>query len=215
MSDYDEKIISITVDGDEIEGSLVVPNRPKSMVIFAHGSGSSRHSPRNKSVAIYLQSKGLATLLIDLLSLEEEKVDIITTEFRFNIDLLTKRLIHAKDWVKANDEYRDLNIGYFGASTGAAAALKADAKEGGVYAIVSRGGRPDLAGTDLQEVNAPTLMIVGGADDLVKRLNDEALKKIRSSKKLSIVPGATHLFEEAGALEEVSRLAANWFLEHL
>lgn len=215
MSGFQEKVISITVDSDEIEGSLVTPNSPKSIIIFAHGSGSSRHSPRNKSVASYLQSKGFATLLIDLLSQEEEKVDIVTTEFRFDIDLLTKRLLIAKEWVKTNNEYRDMKIGYFGASTGAAAALKADAREGGVYAIVSRGGRPDLAGTELLEVNAPSLMIVGGADDLVIRLNKDALGKIRSSKKLEIVPGATHLFEEAGALEEVSRLAANWFLDNL
>ena len=215
MNNYVEKIISIKVDGGDIEGSLVTADSPKSLIIFAHGSGSSRHSPRNKSVAKYLQFKGFATFLIDLLSPEEEEVDIVTTEFRFDIDLLSKRLIEAKNWVTASDEYKDLKIGYFGASTGAAAALKADAKEGGVYAIVSRGGRPDLAGEELLTVKAPTLLVVGGADDQVISLNESAMKKMRSLKKLEIVPGATHLFEEDGALEIVSGLAADWFLEML
>ncbi len=186
------------------------------VVLFAHGSGSSRHSPRNRYVASVLQQDGFGTLLLDLLTAAEEQVDLDTGDLRFDIDLLGKRLLETTDWLQRTPATRGLSIGYFGASTGAGAALVAAAERpSSIGAVVSRGGRPDLAGPALARVQAPTLLIVGENDRQVIELNREALAKLRCEKHLSIVPGATHLFEEAGTLEEVSRLARNWFLRHL
>jgi putative phosphoribosyl transferase len=214
---YNNEIVRITTDNQNIiEGNLTLPTDGKGIVIFAHGSGSSRHSPRNKYVAQVLNESGIATLLIDLLTFEEEKADDITREHRFNIKLLANRLLAATDWISQSAEFRNLKVGYFGASTGAAAALVAAAERASlVYAIVSRGGRPDLAGSDiLNRIEAPTLLIVGENDKHVIELNGAALKqltKIDKKKKLVIVPKATHLFEEPGTLEEVARYATGWF----
>jgi dienelactone hydrolase len=218
---YNNEIIRITDENQNIiEGNLTVPSHvntdAKGIVIFAHGSGSSRHSPRNRYVAQVLNNAGFATLLIDLLTQEEEKTDNITREYRFNIKLLTKRLLAATDWISQGDRFRNLKIGYFGASTGAAAALVAGAERSRlVYAIVSRGGRPDLAGSDvLGRIEAPTLLIVGEKDKQVIELNEKALGqliKIEKKKKIIIIPRATHLFEEPGTLEEVARVAGGWF----
>ena len=184
--------------------------------MFAHGSGSSRHSPRNRQVASELQQASLATLLMDLLTQEEDAVDLRTAELRFDIALLARRLVAAIEWAAADSELKVLPIGCFGASTGAAAALIAAAElPNHVSAVVSRGGRPDLAGAALARVEAPTLLIVGGADPVVLQLNREALGEVRCEKELAIVPGATHLFEEPGALERVSTLARRWFEKHL
>jgi putative phosphoribosyl transferase len=185
-------------------------------VLFAHGSGSSRHSARNRYVARVLNEAKLATLLIDLLTVHEEVIDARTAHLRFDIDLLTERLVDATDWLTQFPDTKDLPIGYFGASTGAAAALAAAVlRPDAVGAIVSRGGRPDLAATALARVRAPTLLIVGGEDGQVIELNRRALAQLRCEKQLTIVPGATHLFEEPGALDEVARLARNWFERHL
>jgi dienelactone hydrolase len=185
-------------------------------VLFAHGSGSSRHSPRNRYVARALNEAKLATLLIDLLTLHEEVIDARTAQLRFDIDLLAERLVDATDWLIQFPDTKHLAIGYFGASTGAAAALAAAAvRQDAVAAIVSRGGRPDLAGPALPQVRAPTLLIVGGNDGQVIELNRQALAQLRCEKQLMIVPGATHLFEEPGALDEVARLARDWFERHL
>ena len=185
-------------------------------MLFAHGSGSGRHSPRNRYVARVLRGAGLATLLIDLLTPDEEEVDLRTGLLRFDIGLLAQRLAGATDWLTENPDTRGLRIGYFGASTGAGAALVAAAeRRGAVGAVVSRGGRPDLAGDALPLVEAPTLLIAGGDDVPVIGMNQEALGRLRAEKKLEIVAGATHLFEEPGALEEVARLAAEWFAHHL
>ncbi len=184
--------------------------------MFAHGSGSSRHSPRNRFVAGLLRETHLGTFLIDLLTMREEAVDAATGRLRFDIDLLGDRLIAITDWLLAYPETRNLPIGYFGASTGAAAALVAAARRAGaVHAVVSRGGRPDLAWSALPQVMAPTLLIVGGHDFAVLDLNRKALEALRVQKALAVVPGATHLFEEPGALEEVARLAREWFDRHL
>ena len=185
-------------------------------MLFAHGSGSSRHSPRNQFVARTLNGAGLATLLFDLLMHEEEALDTQTRELRFNIDLLAERLVHATKWAKQQPETRDLRAGYFGSSTGGAAALVAaiDVPQD-VGAVVSRGGRPDLSGEALPKVQAPTLLIVGGDDDIVIELNEQARDRMRCEVKLEIIPGATHLFEEPGALEKVATLASNWFVTHL
>jgi putative phosphoribosyl transferase len=200
----------------ELEGNLVVPEGARGVVLFAHGSGSGRMSPRNRYVARVLQRAGLATLLIDLLTPEEEEVDLRTRHLRFDIGLLANRLTGATDWLSQNPETRHLHIGYFGASTGAAAALVAAAERPyKVGAVVSRGGRPDLAGEALSAVEAPTLLIVGGNDVPVIGMNREAMERLRTEKRLEIVPGATHLFEETGALEEVARLAAGWFAHYL
>jgi len=214
-------IVRITDDEQNvIEGNLTVPNTidisVKGIVIFAHGSGSSRHSPRNKYVAKVLNDAGIATLLIDLLTSKEEEVDDITREHRFNIQLLAKRLLAATDWISQNDKFKALKIGYFGASTGAAAALVAAAERTSlVYAIVSRGGRPDLARSEiLNRIESPTLLIVGEKDKQVIDLNENALKqltKIEKKKKIVIIPKATHLFEEPGTLEEVAKVASGWF----
>ena len=202
-----------------IEGDLTIPNiatDAKGIVIFAHGSGSSRHSPRNQYVAQVLNNAGIATLLIDLLTKEEEKIDDVTREHRFNISLLARRLLASTDWIAQYPKIRNLNIGYFGASTGAAAALVAASERPNVIsAIVSRGGRPDLAGQQvLNRIQAPTLLIVGENDKQVIHLNENALKqlsRLEKKKKIVIIPGATHLFEEPGTLEEVARRASGWF----
>jgi len=208
--------VSIPVGQQTIEGDLILPENPNAAVIFAHGSGSSRHSTRNKYVAAMLNRAGLATLLIDLLTPEEELVDLRTAEHRFNIDLLADRLIAATDWSAKDARLSDLPIGYFGASTGAAAALVAAAKRPErIRAIVSRGGRPDLARDYLDKTTAPTLLIVGEFDRDVIGLNRKAASAIRASNVIRIVPGATHLFEEEGALEEVAALAREWFEKNL
>jgi dienelactone hydrolase len=201
-----------------IEGTLTIPDvgtHIEGIVIFAHGSGSSRFSPRNEYVAQVLNRASIATLLIDLLTLEEERVDNITREHRFDISLLAKRLVSCAKWVTQSPEVKDFKIGYFGASTGAAAALVAAAAGPIISAIVSRGGRPDLAGNEvLARIEAPTLLIVGENDEEVIKLNQRALKelrKIQEKKKLAIIPGATHLFEEPGTLEQVARHATSWF----
>ncbi len=199
-----------------ISGNLLVPQGAKGIVVFAHGSGSSRFSPRNNYVAKLMNRKGIATLLIDLLTEEEEALDEYSREYRFDISLLSERLIDSSDWLKKNAVTEKLAIGYFGASTGAAAALVAAAKlPKTTKAVVSRGGRPDLAMEYLSEVEAPTLLIVGGDDLEVIELNKKALKALKSEKKLEIVPGATHLFEEPGKLQEVAVLAINWFIKYL
>ncbi|MDB5871338.1 MAG: hydrolase [Ramlibacter sp.] len=198
-------------------GDLALPPGFPGLVLFAHGSGSGRHSARNRQVAGRLQQAGIATLLFDLLTAREEQVDVHTREHRFDIPLLTRRMQDATAWVAAQPELRGASIGYFGASTGSAAALIAAARLGGrIAAVVSRGGRTDLAGpAALAAVKAPTLFIVGGADHGVVELNQEAYKRLECEKRLAIVPGATHLFEERGALEDVSELAASWFTAHM
>jgi len=199
-----------------LAGNLAIPDGAVALVLFAHGSGSSRHSPRNQFVARTLKDAGLATLLFDLLTPEEEAIDMRTGDLRFNIGLLAERLVHATNWAKQQDETRDLRTGYFGSSTGGAAALVAavDIPQD-VDAIVSRGGRPDLAGDALPKVQAPSLLIVGGNDDIVIELNEMARDQMRCEVKLEIVPGATHLFEEPGALEKVAKLASDWFVSHI
>src|SRR5213594_1794400 len=199
-----------------LDGSLTIVAQAKGLVLFAHGSGSSRHSPRNQFVARTLNETGLATLLFDLLTPEEESVDLYTREHRFNISLLAERLVHATKWAKQQKETKDLNIGYFGSSTGGGAALVAAAElPEDVGAVVSRGGRPDLAGDALTKVQAPTLLIIGVNDDIVIELNEMALDQMRCEVKLEIVPGSTLLFEEPVALEKVARLASEWFSLHL
>jgi len=199
-----------------LAGNLNTPVNATALVLFAHGSGSSRHSPRNQFVARTLNDTGLATLLFDLLTPEEELVDTRTAELRFDIDLLAKRLVHATKWAKRQEQTRDLRIGYFGSSTGGGAALVAAAQlPDDVDAVVSRGGRPDLAGAALPKVRAPTLLIVGGQDDIVIELNEQARDQLRCEVKLEIIPGATHLFEEPGALEQVAKLASDWFRDHI
>jgi putative phosphoribosyl transferase len=209
--------VRIPIDSITLEGNLIIPEGAKGIVIFAHGSGSSRHSPRNQYVAQELQRSGLGTLLFDLLTVEEERVDMLTRHLRFDIDLLANRLVNVTTWLLSNPKTKGFNIGYFGASTGAAAALIA-AKEHAdtVKAVVSRGGRPDLAESALMYVKAPTLLIVGGEDTQVIDLNQWALDRMTMlEKELKIVPGATHLFEEPGTLEEVARLAGEWFKRYL
>jgi putative phosphoribosyl transferase len=198
-------------------GTLAVPDTAAGIVLFAHGSGSGRLSPRNAYVARQLQRAGLGTLLFDLLTSEEERRDLATSEHRFDIPLLARRLVDATGWVLSQDESSNRPIGYFGASTGSAAALLAAAKLGTqIAAVVSRGGRPDLAGeTALAQVRAATLLIVGGHDDVVIELNRDAFAHLGGPKDLAIVPGASHLFEEPGTLEEVARLASRWFASHL
>jgi putative phosphoribosyl transferase len=199
-----------------LDGSLCVPKKSQAIVLFAHGSGSSRLSPRNQFVARELRNAGLGTLLFDLLTRAEEETDIDTAQYRFNIPLLANRLVGATDWLMDLTGPERFKIGYFGASTGAAAAIIAAAKRPkAVGAIVSRGGRPDLAEDALTEVEAPTLLIVGGNDVPVMTMNQDALRRLKAEKKLEIVPGATHLFEEAGTLEKVARLAIDWFNNYL
>ena len=198
-----------------LHGELIVPEGARGIVIFAHGSGSSRHSPRNQQVARVLRQAGLATLLFDLLSAAEEEADMRSRHLRFDIQLLAGRLVDATNWVMAHAETQGLRIGYFGASTGAAAAVAAAQLGEQVQAVVSRGGRPDLAGPALPEVKAATLLIVGQQDEAVLGLNEQALVKLRCQKDLKIVTHATHLFEEPGALEEAARLATDWFVKEL
>src|SRR5262245_54081832 len=208
--------VSISVGDGLIEGDLMIPGDVKALVIFAHGSGSSRQSPRNKYVAEILNRSGLATLLIDLLTVDEEIIDNETAELRFNVDLLAVRLIAATDWVRVERNLSNLPLGYFGASTGAAAALVAAAgRPQMVSAVVSRGGRPDLALNVLGKVAAPTLLIVGGYDHEVIELNRQAEKAMRAPVEIIIIPHASHLFEERGALEQVALLARLWFEEKL
>jgi putative phosphoribosyl transferase len=212
----EEQLVQVPAGSVTLEGNLTVPEESRAIVLFAHGSGSSRHSPRNRYVARVLNEAKLATLLIDLLTLHEEVVDARTAQLRFDIDLLAERLVDATDWLTQFPDTKHLRIGYFGASTGAAAALAAAAvRPDAVRAIVSRGGRPDLTGAALTRVQAPTLLIVGEHDDQVVQLNRQALAQLRCEKRLVIVPGATHLFEEPGALDEVARLARDWFQRHL
>jgi len=209
-------LVRVPAAGVMLEGNLAIPPNASSVVMFAHGSGSSRHSPRNRAVARALNEGGLATLLVDLLTPGEESVDEQTGQLRFDIGLLADRLVAAADWLTANEETHSLPIGLFGASTGGGAALVAAAQRPNtVRAVVSRGGRPDLAGASLSRVRAPTLLIVGGRDHAVIELNREAFERLRCEKKLEIIPGATHLFEEPGALEEVARLAGEWFRRFL
>src|SRR4029450_8648096 len=199
-----------------LPGSLHLPKSAGALVLFAHGSGSRRPSPRNQVVARTLNDAGLATLLFDLLTQEEEAIDMQTRELRFNIHLLAERLDHATKWAKQQEETGDFRIGYFGSSTGGAAALVAAADNPqDVGAVVSRGGRPDLAGEALPKVQAPTLLIVGGNDDIVIELNEMARVQMRCEGELEIIPVATHLFEEPGALEHVAKLASDWFVDHL
>ena len=199
-----------------LSGNLTVPEKAVALVLFAHGSGSSRHSPRNQFVARTLNDAGLATLLFDLLTPDEEAIDMRTREHRFNIGLLAERLVHATRWAKQQKQTRDLRVGYFGSSTGGGAALVAAAElQHDVGAVVSRGGRPDLAGDALPKVQAPTLLIVGGNDDVVIELNEMARDQMRCEVKLEIVSGAMHLFEEPGALEKVAELTSTWFVNHI
>lgn len=199
-----------------LEGELHLPEAARGIVLFAHGSGSSRHSPRNQSVARVIRNAGVATLLFDLLTRDEEIEDLRTRHLRFDIGLLAGRLVAATDWLARENDTRHLRAGYFGASTGGGAALVAAAALGEkVGAVVSRGGRPDLAGEALPHVKAPTLLIVGGYDVPVIRMNEDAYAQLRCVKELKIVAGATHLFEEPGTLETVARLAADWFLKYL
>jgi dienelactone hydrolase len=209
--------VSIRTGRATVDGKLAVPDRALGVVLFAHGSGSSRHSPRNIFVARVLQRAGLATLLFDLLQPDEEATDACTREYRFDVGMLSQRLADATHWVHSRDELHDLPIGYFGASTGSAAALRAAATLGmRVDAVVSRGGRPDLARDDaLARVQAATLLIVGGLDAVVIELNRRAFNRLRCEKDLAIVAGASHLFEEPGTLEQVASLARGWFRAHL
>ncbi|PAV13413.1 hydrolase [Methanosarcina spelaei] len=210
--------VKIPINSITLEGNLTIPEGAKGIVVFAHGSGSSRFSSRNRYVAQELQKEGLGTLLFDLLTAEEERIDMITAHLRFDIDLLANRLVSVTNWLLfSNPETKNLNIGYFGASTGAAAALIA-AKEhtNDIKAVVSRGGRPDLAEKALPNVKAPTLLIVGGEDYQVIEMNEWALDRLKvEQKELKIVPGATHLFEEPGTLEQVANLAGEWFKKYL
>jgi putative phosphoribosyl transferase len=199
-----------------LNGELKIPEKAAGIVLFAHGSGSSRHSPRNQYVANVIRDAGVGTLLFDLLTRREEEIDNYTREFRFDINLLAGRLVAATNWLAGESETSHLRPGYFGASTGGGAALVAAAELGEqVGAVVSRGGRPDLAGKALHLVKAPTLLMVGSLDGPVIRMNEDAYTQLRCEKELKIVPGATHLFEEPGKLEEVARLAASWFVKHL
>jgi pimeloyl-ACP methyl ester carboxylesterase len=198
-----------------LEGDLHIPEHAIGLVIFAHGSGSSRFSSRNRQVAESLHAGGLATLLLDLLTREEELVDVRTAVYRFDIPRRARRVVAATDWAASHQVLGDRPVGYFGASTGAAAALIAAAERPDVAAVVSRGGRPDLAGDALPVVRTPTLLIVGGDDETVIALNEAAMRQMRTIVELAIVPGATHLFEEAGTLEEVERLALEWFRRHM
>jgi len=211
-----EQPVTVAARDITLEGSLTIPTKPYGIVLFAHGSGSSRHSPRNRFVARELNGAGLGTLLVDLLTPQEEAVDVVTRQHRFDINLLAKRLLGSIEWLRQRPETRELRIGLFGASTGAAAALIAAAERSDqVGAVVSRGGRPDLADEALHRVYAPALLIVGGRDRQVIELNEMALAQLKGEKRLEIVPGATHLFEEPGTLERVAQLASSWFEHYL
>src|SRR3954447_13563176 len=210
-----EHLVQVAADSVTLDGDLRWPEDARAVVLFAHGSGSSRHSSRNRYVARLLNKAKLATLLIDLLTVDEEAIDVHTAHLRFDIELLARRLVGATDWLTQRPDMRHLPIGYFAPSTGAAAALVAATRRPDVIgAIVSRGGRPDLAGPALSRVRAPTLLIVGGSDPLVLDLNRDALRELQTEKLLEIVPGATHLFEEPGALQRVAEVATDWFEDH-
>lgn len=214
----ENRYVQILSTGVRLEGIVSVPENPQGLVVFVHGSGSSRHSPRNQFVAQTLQAGGLATLLFDLLTTYEEEIDLRTRHLRFDIDLLARRTAGVLEWLDLQPFAHDLKRGLFGSSTGAAAALMAAAElPDKVAAVVSRGGRPDLAGPALPKVQTPTLLIVGGHDEVVIDLNEEALDQMQegAEKKLVIVPGASHLFEEPGTLEHAARLATEWFQTHL
>ncbi len=213
---YQTSEVIVQAGKDQLGGNLTIPAESNAIVLFVHGSGSSRFSSRNRFVAKTLNDAGLATLLFDLLTAEEEEVDQYTREYRFDIPLLSRRLVNAIDWTKNFESTQALRIGLFGSSTGAAAALIGSTKRPKeVGAVVSRGGRPDLAGGALPNVRAPTLLIVGGDDSVVIQLNEEASKLLNVEQQIEIVPGATHLFEEPGKLEQVAKLASNWFVKHL
>jgi putative phosphoribosyl transferase len=210
------RAVSISAGPATLDGDLTVPPDARGIVVFAHGSGSSRHSSRNRHVATYLQSLQLATLLLDLLTQEEELIDARTAHLRFDIRLLAQRLIYAANWLDYQPDVKKLLAGYFGASTGGGAALVAAAEiPDRIRAVVSRGGRPDLAGPALAEVRAPSLLIVGSLDPEVLMLNEKAMSQMTAPVELQVVPGATHLFEEPGALEKVAELAGDWFLRYL
>jgi dienelactone hydrolase len=212
----ESELVTIPAGSVSLAGDLVIPPRASGVVLFAHGSGSGRHSPRNQFVAEELQTAGLATLLIDLLTADEEAAERHTGHLRFDIGLLAERLIAATRWLEQQPTTRSLGLGYFGASTGGGAALvAAAAAPTGIHAVVSRGGRPDLAGEALPGVRAPTLLIVGGHDSTVLGLNRSAMARMQADTRLEIVPGASHLFEEPGALHTVARLAADWFVRYL
>ena len=207
--------IAVGSGGKELFGDLEVPPKPGGLVVFAHGTGSSRFSPRNRFVAQVLRDDGFATLLLDLLTESEEQTDLRTREFRFDVGLLADRVLSALDRMREHEAVLGLPVGLFGASTGAAAALIAAAGDESVRAVVSRGGRPDLAGDALRDVNAPTLMIVGGRDPRILEANRRASRELAVPHRITVIPGATHLFEEPGALKKVADLAANWFGQHL
>ena len=210
------RAVTLAVEGATLAGDLSIPTDAHGVVVFAHGSGSSRHSPRNRFVANALRAAGLATLLMDLLTEAEEAEDVRTLALRFDINLLARRSVGATDWLGRQPDVSALPIGYFGASTGAGAALVASAERpGAVAAVVSRGGRPDLAGPSLGAARAPTLLIVGGADGPVIEMNRDAMRQMSALTHLEIIPGATHLFEEPGALEQVAMLARAWFAHYL
>jgi putative phosphoribosyl transferase len=216
QSDTKKIAVGVPIDGQSLAGELGMPPDPQGVVLFAHGSGSSRFSPRNQFVARALERRHLATLLIDLLTLEEEAIDNRTTQYRFDIPLLAGRLVTIVDWLRRRHVTASLPIGIFGASTGGGAALIVAAERpNAIAAVVSRGGRPDLAGVALSKVRTPTLLIVGSFDQAVIEMNREAMTRMRGNVKLEIVPGATHLFEESGTLERVADLAGDWFARHL
>jgi putative phosphoribosyl transferase len=215
MPGIQEQSLHVGLGEAELAGDLTIPPEAKGLVLFAHGSGSSRHSPRNRYVAGELHRAHIGTFLVDLLTANEEQIDLRTMEFRFNIGLLAERVVQLTDWSRKQGNWSSLPLGYFGASTGSAAALvAAAARPHRVQAVVSRGGRPDLA-PPLSEVEAPTLLIVGGNDSPVLEWNRRACERLAGITKLAIIPGATHLFEEPGALEEVARLAVQWFARYL
>ena len=216
MKNLDEEVVKIPSGKATIFGNLSIPPKARRLVVFAHGSGSSRFSPRHAKVAREINAAGIATLLIDLLTEDEEAADMYSGEFRFNIGLLAQRLVDSTEWARKDPSTKSLTIGYFGASTGAAAALIAAAQLPMlIKAVVSRGGRPDLAGDYLPSVKAPTLLIVGGEDSEVIELNKEAKEKMKAQTRIVIVQGATHLFEERGKLEEVAKLAIEWFSQYV
>jgi pimeloyl-ACP methyl ester carboxylesterase len=216
LADDTLQVVEIRCGGVVLEGELAIPRGASGLVIFAHGSGSSRHSSRNQFVARVIRQSGNGTLLFDLLTADEEAQDNITAELRFDIPFLARRLLEVTRWVLEREDAGGLGLGYFGSSTGGAAALVAAAEMGSrIGAVVSRGGRPDLAGLALPRVQSPTLLIVGGNDDVVIKLNEEAYGDLRCEKELRVVPGATHLFAEPGMLEIVAALAADWFRQHL
>lgn len=216
MNDREQGLVRIETGRVTLEGNLILPKGARGVVLFAHGSGSSRFSSRNRYVAEQLRAGGLGTLLIDLLTREEEHIDMRTGHLRFDIQLLADRLVGATEWLEQNDETRNLKVGLFGASTGGGAALVAAAElPDRIAAVVSRGGRPDLAGAALPRVKAPTLLIVGGDDLPVIGMNREAYDQMTAERRLEIIPGASHLFEEPGTLEQVARLARDWFQRYL